>query len=829
MLTCVRQTAEELLALVEPAIKDDLRSLSLIDTIVDARRQSLKSLYAYLQLNENHTIPTSLKADNEYMPSALADALLSIVAEETDSILDDRSILWSVAVDFLYSLVESSHVPLGIFHSSHITHQGTAAPEHRASLFRPQKSLLGYFCQVRNHSVQSRWFHMLFQTCHAFRWLLGLIISSFLLSSAEESVRQMGQISTNPSIHFDFTGIEFYSFKEIEERFCQTCITKHRASSQARRAMSGRSVKSARISRTAAKSTRSSRAPSVSQPTAEKSCVSSPREMSKTRAGSTAGSLYQDSILTTADLEYNDNDIRSIKLQLRLALQPSDLSLSLTELLCAMQRRAKKQGYLSMLKSSLQSMMSSAPKEQEWRLPPVTLLSIFEPLCNLCICGVQHPPSDAPGLTCLIMKRLEIHPNEGCTWKARTLNFNSDCDKMLFTISATRYYNMFGEYLYAMDRKLAKFNLAPIMLVPAFYGYRFFIDRALIVEKLGHWNTINLSKLMRTANLDIVQSSDTVLFASSGSKIRINRQVPVEFVFLQLILTVLQRWGELKSALFNNLSEGVERVFIQELEHAIFLYVLTPIENFMRSTIEACPLLQQHIPTLVLLSNAVEALEQRFLVQGTDVKDSILSIRAYTLELIGAQLEIIHGDFQILLEVKYNQVHASCGIKSRTTRIPSLADLSAQPEAYAIGCLFETILSLQLDRHNQKILNPILQEHVNKITSILQEILKVFFEYIDISAQITLGSEVDQLIRQLSECHILQTLMCTGSTPLDTTGQIASTIKLQIKDLFTRLCAALTKKGVTARADQMEYLCSLKRSHMIHKQLLVRLEHIGSG
>lgn len=828
MLAGVRQTAENLLALIEPAIKDDLNSLSLIDIVVDARSQSPKSLYVYLKLNENHTIPTSFSEGNVYMSPVLASALLPILSHEIDNILDNTLILWPVAVDFLYSLIESSNTPLSIFFSSHLTRQ-CITTECRASLFRPQKSFLDYICQIRSHSVQRRWFLVLFQTYSTFRWILGLIISAFLLSSAEESVRQMGPISSNPSIHLDFTGIDFYSFKEIEERFCQTCITKHRASSQARRAISGRSIKSTRSSRTVTKSTRSSRAPSITQATLEKSRVSSPGKLSKSRADSTTHSLYQDSILTTADLEYNDNDAYSTtKLQLTLALQPSDLSLSLAELLYTMQRKVKKQGYLSLLKSGLQSMIYSAPKEQQWKLPPVTLLSVFEPFCNLCTDSLQQSTSDAPSLTYLIMKRLELQIDDGCTWKARTLNFHSDCDRTLFTIAAAKYYNRFGEYLYTMDRKLAKFSLAPVLLGPAFYGYQFFIDRALIVEKLCHWNTINLSKLIKTANLDGGHSNDMILFASSGSKMHINRQVPIEFVFLQLILTALHRWKELKNVLFDNLSERVERVFILELEHAIISHTLRPIEDFIRSTIETCPLLQQHIPTLVLLINSVETLEQRFLAQEVDVKDSMLSIKAYVLELIHTQLEIIHGDFQILLEFRYNQLH-NHGAKSRVTRTPPLVDLIAQPEAYAIGCLFETMLSLQIDKYSLKTSNPILHEYINKITGILQEIIKDFFQYINIFAQSTLLSEVDQLARQLSECHILLTLMTTGGTHSDISGQIINTIRLQIKNLFIRLCGVLAEKGVTEKADQITYIYSLKRSHMIHKQLLVKLEQIENA
>lgn len=222
---------------------------------------------------------------------------------------------------------------------------------------------------------------------------------------------------------------------------------------------------------------------------------------------------------------------------------------------------------------------------------------------------------ESPSLTHLIMKRLGMSPDEGFTWKARTLSFNPDNDKMLFTVAAARYYDRFGEYLYAMDRKLAKFNLAPVILGPAFYGYRFFIDRTLIVEKLGHWNTINLSKLIRTTSLDGAQSSDMTLFASSGSKTRINRQIPLEFVFMQLILTVLQQWGELKKALFDPLSDRVERALIHEFEYTVTLHALTPIEELIQSTIEMCPLLQQHMPTLVLLSNAIEALERRFFAE----------------------------------------------------------------------------------------------------------------------------------------------------------------------------------------------------------------------
>lgn len=825
MLAYVHQTAKELMTIIGPTLKHDLSPFSLLSAVVDARSQSPRSYYAYLLLNENQTMLSPSQMEGEHMPLVLANTFLPILSTEIDNILNNRSLLWPVAADFLYSLVESSHVPLGSFHITH-TMKRNLVPEHRTSIFRPQQSLFEYLCHVGKHPVQSRWLVILFWAYPAFRWILSLIISAFLLGCAEGSVRQMGAISTNPSIHHDFTGIEFYSFKEIEERFCQTCITKHRASSQVRRAISGRTIKSARSSRTITESTRSSRAPSTVQTTAIQSQVSSPQHLGRSRASSTAHYLCPESTLTITDLEYHDNDIYSTRLHLTLTLPPSDLSLSLAELLHAMQRKAKKQGYLSLLKSSLQSIMSNTLKEQQWKLPSVTLLSVFEPFCNLCIEQDQRLCLESPSLTHLIMKRLGMSPDEGFTWKARTLSFNPDNDKMLFTVAAARYYDRFGEYLYSMDRKLAKFNLAPVILGPAFYGYRFFIDRALVVEKLGHWNTINLSKLIRTTSLDGAQSSDMTLFASSGSKTRINRQIPLEFVFMQLILTVLQQWGELKKALFDPLSDRVERALIHEFEYTVTLHALTPIEELMQSTIEMCPLLQQHMPTLVLLSNAIEALERRFFAEGVDVREKMLSIKAYILQLIENQLEIIHNDFQILLEFKYNQVQARRSIRNKANYTQSFTDLIAQPEAYAIGCLFESLLSLHLGTHNPETLSHILQEYANKITHLLKEILRAFFEYSAISAQLTLTSEVDQLIRQLSECHILCSLMSIGANSLDTDGHIANAITQQIKGLFTKLCAVLTEKGVVTRIDQIEYLRALKRSHMIHKQLLIRLEHI---
>lgn len=826
MLTSVRQAAEELLNLVEPTIKDSLDSFSLLDTVVDAQTQSPRSFYAYLLLNEKCDLTVPLKADNEYMPPVLANILFSTLSKEIDEILDDTSFLWPVAVDFLHSFVESCQIPLGIFQINHRARHGSSLERH-TSLFKSQQSLSEYLHRVRSHSVQSRWFLILFQTCSTFRWILGMIISAFLLGSAEESVHHMGAISNNPSIHCDFTGIEFYSFKELEERFCQTCITKHRASSQARRAMSRRAARSARCSQTLIESARVSRAQSTVQTPAVKSRASSPQSLERSRANSVARQLCPDSSFTTNDLECNENQIYSTRLQLTLTPQPSDLSLSLAELLHALERKAKKQGYLSILKSGFQSILSSAPREQQWKLPPITLFSVFEPFCNLCMDGEQRPYSESSHLTYLIMKRLEIQSEECWTWKARTLNFNPDCDKVLLTMAATRYYDRFGEYLYAMDRKLAKFNLAPALLGPVFYGYRFFIDRSLIVEKLRHWNTINLSKLIKTTNIDGTQSSDMALFASSGSKKRVHRQVPLEFVFLQLLLTVFQQWKELKSALFDSLSTGAEKAFIQEFEHAILLHTLTPIEAFIRSAIEMCPLLQQHIPTLVLLSNAIEALEQRFLSHGVAVREGMLSIKAYILELIEAQLEAIYGDFQVLLKLKYNQIHSRHGIRNKTNHAQSFIDMIAQPEAYAMGCLFETILSLQLGV-GLETSDPILHEYINRIIHLLKQTLNAFFEYSRMSAQLTLSSEIDQIIRQLSECHILCTLMSMSATYLDTDGYIATAVKQRTRDLFAKLCTVLAEKGVTAKADQLEYLRALKRSHMIHKQLLIKLENIDT-
>ncbi|EFO63999.1 Hypothetical protein GLP15_3888 [Giardia lamblia P15] len=827
MLASIRQTAEELLNLVGSTIKDDLDSLSLLDAVVDAQTQSPRSFYAYLLLNEKCDMIVPLRADNEYMPPVLATILLSTLSKEIDEILDDTSFLWPVAVDFLYSFVESCHVPLGIFHTNYRA-RNKSSLERRTSLFKSQQSLVEYLHQVRSHRVQSRWFLILFQTCSTFRWILGMIISAFLLGSAEESVHQMGAISNNPSIHYDFTGIEFYSFKELEERFCQTCITKHRASSQARRAKSRRNIRSTKCSQTLVEAAQVSRASSAAQTPAAKSRANSPQPLERSRANSTAPQLCLDSSFTTTDLECNENQIYSTRLQLTLTPQPSDLSLSLAELLHALERKAKKQGYLSILKSGFQSILSSAPREQQWRLPPITLLSVFEPFCNLCMDGEQRPYSESLNLTYLTMKRLEIQSEECWTWKARTLNFNPDCDKVLLTMAATRYYDRFGEYLYAMDRKLAKFNLAPVLLGPVFYGYKFFIDRSLIVEKLKHWNTITLSKLLKTTSIDGIQSSDMALFASSGSKKRIHRQVPLEFVPLQLLLTVLQQWTELKGVLFDSLSTGVEKAFIQEFEHTIILHTFTPIEDFIRSAIEMCPLLQQHIPTLVLLSNALEVLEQRFLTYGVDARESMLSIKVYILKLIETQLEVIYNDFQLLLKFKYNQLHSRHVFRNKTNHSQSFTDLIAQPEAYSVGCLFETILSLQLSV-NLKESNSILYEYSNRIIHLLKQTLNAFFEYGSMSAQLILSSEVDQLVRQLSECHILCTLMNIGTNYLDTAGHIATAVKQRTRNLFAKLCTVLIEKGVTTKADQLEYLRTLKRSHMIHKQLLIKLEHIDTA
>lgn len=151
----------------------------------------------------------------------------------------------------------------------------------------------------------------------------------------------------------------------------------------------------------------------------------------------------------------------------------------------------------------------------------------------------------------------------------------------------------------------------------------------------------------------------------------------------------------------------------------------------------------------------------------------------------------------------------------------------AQPEAYAMGCLFETILSLQLGV-GLETSDPILHEYINRIIHLLKQTLNAFFEYSRMSAQLTLSSEIDQIIRQLSECHILCTLMSVSAAYSDTDGYIATAVKQRTRDLFAKLCTVLAEKGVTAKADQLEYLRALKRSHMIHKQLLIKLENIDT-
>ncbi|TNJ28753.1 hypothetical protein GMRT_13776 [Giardia muris] len=451
----------------------------------------------------------------------------------------------------LWVLVLSSEVPLG--NSKGLNHK----TRRQADLLEPDlPSFLKRYstlAETVHHMVQVDGLpvllnHILHQDTAGHIELVFFAYYSSLLDLALFDLPQT--LSPEPTIHYNTLGLLFFSFDELEARFCHGCVRRHRAASRSRTANSR----------------------SASARPHSRSCSQSHGHQAPT--------------FVTSSEHSHAHPHTHVDVSLTYQLKRSDLTDSIEKLFTSFLGRGKS-GIGTFYRTVISS-ITGRQQEPNRRNPELSSFPFPLPLISVCEGysvtgnGYEGPMTTCPAMSRLLLEDIGLS-DDG--WKARRLRYDVSQDYIEFVQAAEPLYTLFGEFLRGMDHKAARHNMGPCALVACFFCYEFGLDRVGIVEDLAHDGTLTETRFFEYCHIP--------------AEVRYRAQAPLEFALLRAMSSTLSLSTFTDTPFHDSAKRGHERT--------IELMV-----DFIKTAIYGSIVTQAHVPTLVLLHNSLFALELHY-------------------------------------------------------------------------------------------------------------------------------------------------------------------------------------------------------------------------